>query len=291
MTDYWDSFEKVIPTARMVAYRRTFSDIPYSLEIFEALESIKKRNNYDDIPSELKKPELAPQFEARHKLLDKLIYQTNSEQVLELAAGFSSRWLSMSREYSFNYVELDLPTVIKEKQQIIQEIAAKKWFKVPHSLHFESGNALNLESFEKAVKYFDRLKSLVITNEGLLRYLNKDEKAKVAQNIHKILEEFNGARITSDISLRKIFSKENEVMKDHVEKISKLTGKDIFSNRFETEEEAKNFFENLGFSIERHSFMEVYDDLTSPKTLQLSEQQVRDVVEDAVVYVMRPTTK
>lgn len=126
MENNQDSFEKVIPTARMVAYRRTFSDIPYSIEIFEALEEIKKRNNYDEIPSDLKKPELSPQFEARHKLIDKLIYQTNSEQVLELASGFSSRGLSMSQEHNFNYVELDLPTVIKEKKQIIKEIAEEK---------------------------------------------------------------------------------------------------------------------------------------------------------------------
>jgi len=288
MENNQDSFEKVIPTAWMVAYRRTFTDIPYSLEIFEKLEEIRKRNNYEDIPSDLKKPELAPQFEARHKLIDKLIYQTDLDQILELASGFTSRGLSMAKENNFNYVEFDLPTVAKEKKQIIEEIAGEKGFEVPDSLHFEAGNVLEFESFEKATKYFNKSKPLVITNEGLLRYLTKDEKAKVAQNIHKILEEFGGVWITSDISLRKIFSKENELMNDHVERISKLTGKDIFSNRFETEEEAKNFFENLGFSIERHSFMEVYDGLTSPKILSLSQQQVKDVVEDAVVYVMRP---
>jgi tRNA A-37 threonylcarbamoyl transferase component Bud32 len=41
-----NSFEKVIPTAWMVAYRRTFSDIPFSKEIFEKLEEIRKKNNY-----------------------------------------------------------------------------------------------------------------------------------------------------------------------------------------------------------------------------------------------------
>ncbi|MFA7717116.1 MAG: class I SAM-dependent methyltransferase [Candidatus Absconditabacterales bacterium] len=273
----------------MVAYRRTFTDIPYSAEIFEILEKIRKRNDYEAIPSDLKKPELAPQFEARHKLIDKLIYQTHSDQILELASGFSSRGLSMSRENNFHYVELDLPTVVKEKEQIIKEIAKEKGFEVPSNLHFEAGNVLDFKSFETAVKYFDTSKPLIIINEGLLRYLTKDEKAKVAQHIHKILEEFGGVWITSDISLRKIFSKENKVMNDHVKKISKLTGKDIFSNRFETEEEAKKFFEDLGFSIERHRFMEVYDDLISPKRLHLSQQQVKDVVEDAVVYVMRPT--
>jgi len=48
------------------------------------------------------------------------------------------------------------------------------------------------------------------------------------------------------------------------------------------------FFENLGFSIERHSFMEVCDDLVSPKILNLPDEQVKAVLEDAVVYVMRP---
>jgi len=134
---------------------------------------------------------------------------------------------------------------------------------------------------------FDGSKPLVVTNEGLLRYLTKDEKAIVAQNIHKILEEFGGVWITSDISLRKIFSQENKVMVEHVEKISKLTGKDIVANRFETEKEAIDFFENLGFSIERHSFMEVYDDLVSPNRLNLIEQQVKDTIEGAVVFVMR----
>lgn len=72
-----------------------------------------------------------------------------------------------------------------------------------------------------------------------------------------------------------------------MKKISALTGKDIAGNRFETEEEARSFFEKLGFSIERHSFMEVYNDLSSPKRLKLSESQIKEVLEDAVVFVMR----
>lgn len=282
-----DSFERVIPTAWMVAYRRTFSDIPFSQEIFNKLEEVRKRNNYKEIPDELKKPELAPQFEARYKLIDDLIYKSGCDQILELASGFSSRGLLTSKDSEFTYVELDLPTVIREKKQIIEEMSRDNDFQVPESLHFVSGNALDLESFKKASKYFDRSKPLVITNEGLLRYLTKEERAKVAQNIHTILKEFDGFWITSDVSLRKIFSKENKVMNDHVEKISKLTGKDIVANRFETEKEARDFFENLGFSIKRHSFMEVHDNLTSPQKLNLSEQQVKELLEDAVVFVMK----
>lgn len=272
----------------MIAYRRTFTDIPFSCEIFKKLEEIIKRNNYKKIPSNLKKSELAPQFEARFKLIDKLIYKHNYNQVLELAAGFSSRGLSMSIKDNFNYVEVDLTRVIKEKKQIIKEIGIDKKIKIPKNLHFVSGNVLDFETFEKATKYFDKSKPLVITHEGLLRYLTKEEKAKVAKNIYKILKKFNGVWITSDVSLKRIFSQENKIMNKYVEQVAKLTGKDIVANRFETEGEARKFFKALGFSIKRYSFAEVYDELTSPKKLKLSGRQTRETIEGAVVFVMKP---
>lgn len=283
-----NDFEQVIPTAWMIAYRRTFTDIPFSCEIFKKLEEIIKRNNYKKIPSNLKKSELAPQFEARFKLIDKLIYKHNYNQVLELAAGFSSRGLSMSTKDNFNYVEVDLTRVIKEKKQIIKEIGIDKKIKIPKNLHFVSGNVLDFETFEKATKYFDKSKPLVITHEGLLRYLTKEEKAKVAKNIYKILKKFNGVWITSDVSLKRIFSQENKIMNKYVEQVAKLTGKDIVANRFETEGEARKFFKALGFSIKRYSFAEVYDELTSPKKLKLSGRQTRETIEGAVVFVMKP---
>jgi len=280
-------FEAVIPTAWLVAYRRTFSDIPFSKEIFKKIEAIRQREGQQEITSNLKKPELSPQFEARHKLIDKLIFQVASNQILELAAGFSSRGVSMSKDNNIDYVEVDLPSVILEKVQIIKEIAKENNFQVPNRLHFESANVLDLEKLEKAVVHFERNKPLTIINEGLLRYLTFEEKAKVANNIHKLLEEYGGVWITSDISLRKIFSNQNKVMAGYVKKISELTGKDIENNRFEKEDDARKFFEELGFFIERHSFDEVRDNLVSPMRLGLSESQVNDTLEDAVVFVMR----
>ncbi len=282
------NFEQIIPTAWMVAYRRTFTDIPFSREIFKKLEEIIKRNNYKKLPTNLKKLELTPQFEARFKLIDKLIYKHSHNQILELAVGFSSRGLSMSTKDNFNYVEVDLTRVIKEKKQIVKEIGIDKKIKIPKNLHFVSGNVLDFETFEKATKYFNKSQPLVITHEGLLRYLTKEEKAKVAKNIYKILKKFNGVWITSDISLIRIFRQENKVMNKYVEQVAKLTGKNIIANRFETEGEAKKFFKNLGFSIKRYSFMEVYNELTSPKKLKLSEQQTKEVIEDAMVFVMKP---
>lgn len=287
MENKQSDFDKIAPTAWMVAYRRTFSDIPFSQEIFAKLEILRKKKDQKEIPADLKRPEIAPQFEARHKLIDKLIFAVGFDQVLELASGFSSRGLSMSKEDGFNYVETDLSRVILEKEQIIKEIARDNDFDIPSNLHFVAANVLEFEQLARAVDYFDKTKPITIINEGLLRYLTFAEKAKVAQNIYKLLTEFGGVWITSDVSLRKIFSQENIALKDHVKKVSELTGKDIEGNRFEKEEDAKLFFEKLGFSIERHSFIEVIDDLVSPSRLKLSESQVKDIIADAVVFVMR----
>ncbi len=280
-----NDFEKVIPTAWMVAYRRTFSDIPYSKEIFDKLEHIRQSLG-QEISNDLKKPEMAPQFEARHKLIDKLILETGNTQILELASGFSSRGFSMAQHKNIQYVELDLPPVITEKEQILKEIALEGGLDFPSNLYFEGGNVLDIDTMRRAVQHFNKTKPIAIINEGLLRYLNFEEKAIVAKNIRSILKEYGGVWITSDISLRKIFSNENALMKNHVEKISELTGKDIVANRFETEAEAKIFFENLGFTIERHSFFEIINDLASPKILHLTDEQVRAALEAAVVFVM-----
>lgn len=49
----------------------------------------------------------------------------------------------------------------------------------------------------------------------------------------------------------------------------------------------KDFFENLGFSVERHSFLEVMGELTSPEKLDISPQEAEKMIEPAVVFVMR----
>ncbi len=281
-----DDFTKVIPTAWMVAFRRTFTDIPYSQAVFEKLEALRKAKGLPDIAADLKKPELAPQFEARHKLIDKLLLAQPARQVLEIAAGFSSRGMVMATEKELRYVEFDLPEVIVGKQEIVNDIFSDEGKITPAELFFEAGNALSFEDLERAVAQLDPKRPLTIINEGLLRYLTFAEKAMVARNVKQLLERFGGAWITSDISLRKIFNMENALMKDHVKKISELTGKDIAKNRFETEDEAREFFESFGFTIERHSFMEVLNELVSPQRLSLPASEVNYMLEDAVVYVM-----
>jgi O-methyltransferase involved in polyketide biosynthesis len=92
-------FESVIPTAILTAYPKILTDIPYAKEVFAEL-------NRDSIPVSLIVDKLAPELEARHKLINKLLKESKIDQVLELAAGYTTRGVELAQNDSrISYVE------------------------------------------------------------------------------------------------------------------------------------------------------------------------------------------
>lgn len=130
---------------------------------------------------------LAVELEARSKLIDRLLAETGASQVLEIAAGFSSRGLVFTAQPNTQYIELDLPDLAELKTQIVGNIAH-----IPENLHILGGNALRSSDFDVASQYFSKDKPVAVVNEGLLRYLTFDEKAQVANNNRSLLEQFGG---------------------------------------------------------------------------------------------------
>lgn len=281
------SRERISPTAWRVAYRRTLSDIPLSSEIFDELHKIMNRTRSAAELQELEQPlcpEIAPIFEARFKLVNRLLKEQNAKQILEIAAGFSPRSLEMARDPSVEYAEIDLPGVMREKRWVIEELV--KQSKIPRypNVHLNTGNALIMQDLLSAVKPF-RKEPIAVVNEGLLRYLTFEEKTMVAKNVHELLHLFGGTWITPDLSLRPegTFG----LPEDQNARIECITGIDVANNYFKSEDVARTFFEHLGFSVERHSFMEVADDLVSPQRLHLSKEQVEKEIGRLAVFVMK----
>lgn len=277
-----DYYEAISPTAWLVAYRRTFTDIPLCGDIFSELEKLPRPK---ELTPELMRPEMAPQFEARYKLIDKLFRKIGIKQVLELASGLSPRGLNLALE-GITYVEVDLAKVLDIKRNVIKRLKNSDKIGDIKNLYLENGNVLSLTDLKKAAKHFNPKLPIAIINEGLMRYLNFEEKRKLAGNIHTLLSRFGGVWITSDISLKKTQEGENQVNTGHIKRISEMTGVDIVGNRFENVTQGKKFFNDLGFSIESHSFMEVEDQLYSVKKLNILREDVLRLNKDAVVFVM-----
>ena len=108
---------KISLTAKLTAYLRGFSDIPYAAE---ASELVHAREAFDQLlrGDDLTREDLtwyAPVLEARAKSLDEMIRRSGVRQVLELASGLSLRGLAMTAIPNLVYVETDLPDMIAQK--------------------------------------------------------------------------------------------------------------------------------------------------------------------------------
>lgn len=276
-------YESITPTAWMIAFIRTLTDIPYSKEIFDGFEQLRLEHGEGPVPEDLKQSDIAPQIEARFKIIDREIKKNGAKQILELASGLSPRGMSLTIDPSYLYVELDLPAILSQKEEVTQRIVGKR-----DNLKFKPGNALNLDDFKEAVKTFDRSQPIIVTNEGLLRYLNMTEKAIVAKNVLAILNEFNGVWITPDITLRKVLETDDLVTDKKVGEIMKNTGVNMAENRFESAEEAQMFFEDIGFVVKRFGFAEMKFDLISPKILGLTDERTDLLLESPELCIMWP---
>lgn len=281
-------YKKIGPTAQGVARFRAQADIKYAREIFNELAILVKPTHPLEVEyiKRSKKSNIAPQLEARYKLINRLLAVNKTNQVLEMASGLSPRGLTLTEKNpSLCYVEVELPEMAENKKQLLKALFDKNIVKPQKNLHVEDGDALDRNSLIEATRYFTD-EPIAVINEGLLRYMNFDQKTIVAQNVYALLEKFGGVWITSDITLPRVLE-HREQSKLNRGLIKALSGIDVEKNAFENEEAAIKFFEDLGFTIERHSFLEVIDDLVSPKKLSMPKEETKELIEHAVVFVMR----
>lgn len=271
-----DNFESISPTAIVTSYPRTFTDIPYEKQIYQWLQRNCKNNDV-----KLNKL-LAPEIEARYKLTNKILDDLNIKQVVEIAAGYSSRGLIYA-EKGYEYIEMDLEEVAKNKAKLLENIAS-----IPNNLHITSGNALNYADFEKCEEFLNKDREVAIINEGLLRYLTFEEKEIVAKNIYNVLKKFNGVWITCDVTPKKYIEKQNDFMPNFNNNLNTVTSRNNLTDRFENIEHISKFMKDIGFnSVETHKFIEVKDNMSSFDILGIDRESADEVLDNGIVAVIK----
>jgi O-methyltransferase involved in polyketide biosynthesis len=269
------SYEKISPTAKVAAYLRTFTDIPYAKEI--AVESGAKKA-FQELAGEIKESmvRFAPFWEARYKVTNRILAEYDMTQVLEIAAGLSPRGLAMTRNPDVVYVVTDLPQVLKVEKTIAETLLAKSNNHRPN-LHFQAANALNMESLSTATAIFKCDRPVAIITEGLLSYLNRGETGVLAGNIHEVLGKYDGLWIASEVHTKQYWQEISKIDEKLVRKglstISNSTGNNIEGNVFADENDIEQFFGKAGFKIEQYSHSKVLEDLSSVKLLNLSQEE------------------
>lgn len=270
-------YEEISPTAIVTSYPRIFTNIPYEKEIYNWLE---KHCNEDATLNKM----LAPEIEARYKLTNKLLDKYNNiKQVLELAAGYSSRGLIYSKK-GYNYIEMDLENVSINKKEILTSIEKN----IPNNLNIISGNALRKADYKNIEKYLKNDEEFAVINEGLLRYLTFDEKKQVAQNVYELLSKHGGIWITCDVTPKKFMDSQDKALPDFNKNLATITSRNNLNDRFEDINHIKEFFGNIGFElVEVHKFNEMKDELYSVNELNIFDEKIEKTLDDAIVVVMK----
>lgn len=284
------SFDAVVPTGWLTAYGRSFSDIPYARELFDELEHVKIATHSAVTLDGIKDSKLAAKFEARYKLIDRIAQGLGSTQILELASGLSTRGMAMAENPAVQYVEVDLPLMMSDKRKICTRLQQRGIIPIRPNLYLENGNAINFSDVERATRHFTTSKPVIVITEGLLRYLTFAEQQAHAKIVAKVLKKFGGTWITPDISLVHTTHGEAGVTAARRKKIAQLTGKNVSENRFLNMKHAVKFFEDMGFKVQRHNFLEVAGQLVSPGKLGLTPEYVTQTLSGAVAFEMQLRT-
>lgn len=299
-------YSKISITAKMVAFFRQFSDIPFASEVaefvraYEALLEISSKmqvadepevaddtqNRGGELPDEVKI--FAPFLEARYKSIETLIREAGIDQVLELASGVSLRGLAMCSASDMTYVESDLPGINEEKKRLLEHIFSQGTAKPPRH-HVVNVNALNYSELANTLPLFLTDKPLAIVTEGLLNYLSKEERATVAANVRKFLTNFSGgAWITPDFITRQISDDVPEMIKRFRAALTGVTERQLNEAAFENEDAIADFATESGFTMICYSQADLVPELTSVDRMHLSPELVNSLKPRVRVWVLSP---
>jgi len=251
-------FSKISPSAKSLLMLKGLTQIPYAREAAE-LMSYPDHYHPDFENTDLAFWTRVVHFESRYWSIDQLFHDLVFHNVMELSSGFSFRGLNMVQEKNIHYIDTDLGNVIEYKKDLVDKLVGKD-ISSPGKLEMLTLNVLDENEFNLIVDRFED-GPLVIVNEGLLMYLNSQEKEKLCKIISGVLARKGGYWITADIYRRTTLTR----LKDDKDELKELTDQQrIEDNMFDDFDAAKDFFRKQGFVVDMESTMDFSKITTIP---------------------------
>ena len=267
-------FDKISLTAKLAAYMRQFSDIPFAQDVAQHLRAQEAFERL--LRDHQMRPEdllwYAPLFEVRYKSIAATMRKLVVRQVLELASGVALRGLAMTQDSSVAYVESDLQELTDEKISLMAALCRQYNLAIHGNLHLVAANALDHHQLQTAVTHFQRQQSIAVVHEGLLPYLSAREMATVARNIRDLLAEFGGVWITPDFSLREEARQASEQQRRFRALVAAATDRNLYDNAFDNDEQLLTFFESLGLHPQVLNQVDETPNIVSLDALKLPPQ-------------------
>ena len=242
------NYSTISPSAAFLLQLKAYTDIPFAkeaAELMEKEESIMAKYIRDTGIRQFFRWLL--HFENRYRTIEQLLSDNATTNVLELSSGYSFRGLDMCRQTPIHFIDTDLPGLIAFKQTMIDKMAGDMVMK--GKLELLPLNAFDETAFnEMTVRFTEGPVSII--NEGLLMYLDMEEKKQLCRIVRNVLQKRGGRWITADIYVREKDPAPDIL--DTVEYIQQFRQEHhIEENKFENYEEAEIFFASCGFIVNR----------------------------------------
>ena len=184
-------------------------------------------------------------FEARYRSLDILLEEAGCSRVLEIGAGLSFRGLELARTRDTFYLDTDLPEIVALKAELVAKMHPAP---LTGTLRLQALNALDSAAFRAAIEDVPA-GPIAIANEGLLPYLDQEEKTRLAENVRSALRDRGGVWLTADVYVRHQKGAAPTVGYGRSRKF--LEQHRVEENKFSDWEAAEKFFTMNGFSVAR----------------------------------------
>ncbi len=269
-------YSSISPSAKQLLLLKGFTEIPYARQAAQLMLRPKEYvANLADMDFSFNARLM--HFESRYRSIDELLSDLPVRNIVELSSGFSFRGLNLIMHKDVNYIDTDLPEVIDIKKNFIDAFTLGD-FNPVGKLQTLPLNALNEQQFKSTVNLFPS-GELAILTEGLMMYLNPEEKNRLCRIIHSVLKERGGYWIVADIYIRKDIDQRNIMVTEALQGF--YDTHKIEENKFESYEAAEKLFREYGLVIDKAAGGD-YSNLTGlPGFLSKASEGQADIIKNA----------
>jgi len=284
-------FDKISPTALLVAYARGFTDIPYAKELSELVNAQSVVENLLGQKLE-QSAEIAILIESRYLAINQVVdgIKDRGKQIIEIASGLLPRGIIMSQNPDVTFIETDLPLMIEQKVSLVNELLGDR---PHHNLHFIPVDIANpVNQLTACNQYLQPSEPIIVLCEVLLMYLSHAQKQQVFAHIRELLQLYGGMWITADFATVTAIARRRQIspsLGQISRMVSRLSDRPIGDIYFQNSEQVEDFITAQGFCCDRFPVLSLIniDQLTCLKPLNIDPQIAQAILEDAYVYRLK----
>jgi O-methyltransferase involved in polyketide biosynthesis len=264
-------YSSISPSAKSLLLMKGYTNIPYAKQIAALMQGPEAFGlNFDnkDFGFWIR----VMHFENRYWTIDQLLKQVNNKNIIELSSGYSLRGLDMCTKEDVHYIDTDLPGVVTAKQQVISSLVSENNLK--GQLDLLPLNAMDATAFNRVISQFAS-GPVTIVNEGLLMYLDTEEKKQLCKTIHHILKERSGCWITADVYVKRSVEMQ-QALPQSKQEAEFFQEHNIEENKFDSYGSAEAFFQEQGFELVKEATPDYKSMSVLPYLLESMPPEVRN---------------